>query len=80
MKTIHDERYIRLVAELRRIREERGLTQVAVALKMRWSRSAVSKIETRERRVDVLEVYDLCALYGIRLADLEPLLRGERRS
>ncbi|MBN1676794.1 MAG: helix-turn-helix transcriptional regulator [Kiritimatiellae bacterium] len=78
MKTIHDRRYTRLITELRQIRRRSGLTQAQVAQKMGWAKSTLSKIETRERRLDLLETYDLCGLYGIRLTDLERLLRGKR--
>ncbi len=52
---------------LRRLREARlaaGLTQVDVAAKLRRPQSYVSKCESGERRVDVVELTDFAKLYG----------------
>ena len=51
--------------------------QQQVADALGCPRTRVSNIELRERRLDVLETYELCRLYGLHLADLEPLLGGE---
>ncbi len=51
---------------LRRLREARqaaGLTQVEVATKLRRPQSYVSKCESGERRVDVVELQELAQLY-----------------
>jgi len=70
MKSIHDERYIRMIERLRRARIDADLSQAEVAQAMGWCRSVVSDIETRERRLDLLETYLLCRLYGISLNTL----------
>lgn len=74
MQTIHDPRYAVLVAYLRRARKSKGLTQFQVASKLGWHRTALSNIETRERRLDLLEAYQLCQVYGLELFDLERVL------
>jgi len=51
---------------LRRLIEARhaaGLTQVEVAKKLRLPQSRVSRMESGERRVDVIELSELAALY-----------------
>ncbi len=52
--------------DLRRLREARqatGLTQVEVAAKLRRPQSYVSKCESGERRVDVVELQEFAQLY-----------------
>ena len=75
MNSIHDPRYRRLIQRLRQARCECGLTQEQVAGVLGWGRTVVSNIEICERRADMLEVYQLAELYGLRLSDLEPILR-----
>jgi transcriptional regulator with XRE-family HTH domain len=51
---------------LRRLREARlaaGLTQVDVAAKLRRPQSFVSKCESGERRVDLVELTEFARLY-----------------
>ena len=64
---------------LREIREEKGLRQVDVAKSLKCPQSVVSKYESGERRLDLLEVRDLCAAVGITLDEfvqrLERMLR-----
>jgi transcriptional regulator with XRE-family HTH domain len=63
-KTQHTRDYRRLVECLRRAREEAGLTQQQVARKLRTYASFVSKCESGERRVDVVELAAFCKVYG----------------
>jgi transcriptional regulator with XRE-family HTH domain len=57
-----------MLGALRAARKEAGLTQVQVAKHFRTHASFVSKIESGERRIDVVELADFCQLYGVRLA------------
>ena len=45
-------------------REEAGLTQREVSARMGMAHSFLSKCETGERRVDVMEFLQLAKLYG----------------
>ncbi len=57
---------------LRRLREARlaaGLTQVEVADKLHRPQSFVSKCESGERRVDVVELMEFARLYRKELSD-----------
>jgi len=67
-KSRHSVRYQRLLQALRAARQEAGLTQVEVAKHFRSQASFVSKIESGERRIDVIELADFCRLYGVRLS------------
>lgn len=74
MNSIHDPRYRRVIERLKEARHDRGLTQEQVAGVLGWGRTVISNCELGERRADILEVYLLARAYGLRLADLEPLL------
>ncbi len=66
-------RYHKFLQALREARKDANLTQVQVAKHFNSHASFVSKIESGERRLDVVELADLCRLYGIRLG---AFLRG----
>lgn len=70
----YSSRYGRFRACLRRIREEAGLTQAALATKLRKPQTFVSKSELGERKVDFLEVLDFCAACDITVAEFTRLL------
>jgi transcriptional regulator with XRE-family HTH domain len=55
----------RLRHELRRLREEAGLTHAEVARRLEWSASKLSRIETGQSRVQTGDVRDLLDAYGI---------------
>ena len=52
---MHDERYQRFVAELVEYRKKHGVSQQVLAKRVNLIQSDISKIETLERRIDVLE-------------------------
>jgi len=49
---------------------ESSQTQIELALKLRRPQTYVSKYELGERRLDLLEVYDICNACGVTLAEL----------
>lgn len=55
-KSIYSEQYQQLCALLRQLRREAGLTQVEVAERLDVPQSFVSKYESGERRLDVIEL------------------------
>ncbi|WP_182873851.1 helix-turn-helix domain-containing protein [Microbispora sp. H10670] len=55
----------RLARELRRLRENSGLSPEAAAVRLGWSRSKVSRIETGRTRATPADVADTCDLYGV---------------
>jgi transcriptional regulator with XRE-family HTH domain len=79
MKTIHDGRYIALITLFRRRRQLLGLRQRDVATKLGWTRSVLSRSETRLRRLDVLEVFLLGRALGITLQTVEKVLKRQRK-
>lgn len=66
-KTQHTSAYKKVTAALRAARETAGMTQAEVAEKLKVYASFVSKVESGERRVDVVELAQFCKLYGIEL-------------
>ena len=56
-------RYAQFLGKLKQARLEAGLTQVQVASKLARPQSFVSKIESGERRVDVVELSEMAKLY-----------------
>jgi len=66
-RSLHSEAYRRFLDRLVRARREAGFTQVEVAERLRRPQSYVSKCESGERRVDVIELAEFAALYRKRL-------------
>jgi len=56
-------RYAQFLGRLKQARVEAGLTQVDVANSIKRPQSFVSKIESGERRVDVVELDELAKVY-----------------
>lgn len=56
--------YQRFLKKLRRAREQSGMTQVEVARQLRRTQAYVSKCESGDRRVDVVELKAFAKLYG----------------
>jgi len=54
---------------LRQIRREAGLSQADVAQRLGLPQSFVSKYELGERRLDILEIRQICNAVGISLED-----------
>lgn len=74
VKTIYDDRYRKLIERLRSRRLELGLTQEWVARQLKVPRTWPGKIEQCERRLDLLEAWNLCRLYGVRLSEVAKIL------
>ncbi len=63
------ERRERLLALLRQVRVDAGLRQTDLAEKLGRPQSLVSKYESGERRLDLLELEAVCAAVGLTLAE-----------
>lgn len=71
------------------VREEAELTQVELATALERPQSFVSKMERGERRVDLVELQEICKICGVTLADFvnrfepsrpRPIVRRRKRS
>lgn len=56
-KSIHSREYGIFLDELRRVREESGISQIELAEKLGSTQSIVSKCERGERRLDLIELW-----------------------
>lgn len=72
VKSIHDQRYMEVVALLRKAREQSGRTQREIAQMLGRPQSYVSKVETCERRIDFVELLQLCRVIGATLPEITP--------
>ena len=72
MRAVHANKYRAFLKRLRAARLAAGLTQAAVAARFGKRQNFVSKSETGERRVDVVEGVEFARLYGVRADDLVP--------
>jgi len=72
MSTVHSPRYRQFLKKLRSARLEAGLTQQEVARALRRPQSFVSKCESGERRVDVVELERFAKVYRKALEDFLP--------
>lgn len=66
--SVHSERYKEFLKRLKAARREVGLTQQEVAAQLDVPQSYVSKCESGERRVDVIELTDFACIYKKSLA------------
>lgn len=74
-KTITSEKYRRLLAWLKSERERQGLSTRDLAEKLDVPHSFVGKIETAERRLDLLEYVEYCEALGAKPEDGLVILR-----
>ena len=63
MRSAHSARYRQFLERLRAARRQAGLTQIEVSRTLRKPQSFVSKCESGERRVDVIELCDFARIY-----------------
>ena len=61
--TIRTKEYSDFVGKLRKARLEAGLRQIDVSKKLKRTQSYVSRVETGEQRLDVLELKKFAQLY-----------------
>lgn len=64
----------KLQALLRQIRIESGLRQLDLAEKLGEHQSFVSKYESGERRLDILEIRRICEVMGVSLLEFSKRL------
>lgn len=68
-KTIFSDGQEKFLQLLRQSRKTAGMTQAELAIKLKVPQSFVSKIESGERRVDLVELHSICEALGISLTE-----------
>lgn len=68
-KSIYSPEQRRLIALLRHLREKAGLRQVDLAERLGRHQSFVSKYESGQRRLDLVELQQVCRALRVTLAD-----------
>jgi DNA-binding XRE family transcriptional regulator len=76
-KSIHTREQKCLQLLLRKMRAEAGLTQDVLAQRLHLPQSFVSKYESGERMLDVMELRRVCTTLGIRFPDFATRLEKE---
>jgi len=72
MKSIYSDDYISIILALRQIRISKNITQNDLAAVLGVRQSFISKIENRERRLDVVEFLSWIDALGITVNDVLP--------
>jgi transcriptional regulator with XRE-family HTH domain len=69
----------RFLSLVRQMRLDAGLRQADLAEQLRRPQSFVSRYESGERRLDVLELRQICAALGVSLAEFVRRLEGDSK-
>lgn len=72
MATARRPEYIEFIARLRQARKAKSLSQVELGERLNKPQAFVSKVETCERRLDLIEAAEWCLALGITLNDVVP--------
>lgn len=62
--SLHDEAYARFIAALVAKRVKAGITQRDLAKALGWNQSIIAKIESAQRRLDVIELIRIAGVVG----------------
>ena len=71
-KAIYSKEQKILVEKLRKAREDAGLDQTQAAQKLGTTQSYISKLESGQRRIDVIQLKELAKIYKKKIKDLIP--------
>ena len=72
MKSIYTDDYINIISILRTIRINKNITQAEMAKILNTSQSFISKVENRERRLDVIELLSWIDALDVSVSDILP--------
>ena len=61
----YNDAYLLLQSMLKKLRRDKGVTQAALAELLGMPQSYVSKYEIGERRLDLIETFEICRVLGI---------------
>ncbi|RFD29211.1 transcriptional regulator [Pseudomonas sp. GL93] len=69
-KTIYRREYDVLLSLIKKHRKESGMTQADCSKALERPQSFMSDVETGSRRLDIVQLRDLCKVLGIELIEL----------
>lgn len=72
MKSIYTDDYIQIISSLRAIRKRKKITQTQMATILNTTQSYISKVENRERRLDVIELLSWINALGVSAESILP--------
>ncbi|TNL08605.1 XRE family transcriptional regulator [Kosakonia cowanii] len=70
MASLYSDEYQRVIAALKQARKAQGITQMQLAEALGRPQSFIAKIESGERRLDVVEFVHLARLVGLTVEDV----------
>lgn len=76
-KSIYNTEYQLLINKIRELRVKKKLTQTQLASKIGVDQTIISKIETCERRLDVIELKNICTALDESFVDFIANLQKE---
>ena len=65
MASVYSDEYQRVINALKKARKEKGITQAQLAEALGKPQSFIAKVESGERRLDVVEFVHLAKLLGL---------------
>ena len=77
MKSNPKKYYLVVTELLYRLRTNSGLTQKELSEKLNVQQSYISKIETGERRIDLIELREICNVLGSNIVEFATMLEKE---
>lgn len=78
MKTIYRKEYVSILLFLKSERVKKNLSQEDLASLLDKDQTYVSKFESGIRRLDVVEVFDICKALNINMNDIISIMENER--
>lgn len=68
MASVYSDEYQRVINSLKKARKEKGITQAQLAEALGKPQSFIAKVESGERRLDVVEFVHLARLVGVNIS------------
>lgn len=70
MASVYSDEYQRVINALKKARKERGITQAQLAEALGKPQSFIAKVESGERRLDVVEFVHLARMVGVEVENI----------
>lgn len=75
MASLYSDEYQGVIAALKQARKAQGITQMQLAEALGRPQSFIAKIESGERRLDVVEFVHLARLVGLNVEDVLKIIK-----